>query len=33
MHITYDDVRFVTALECLYLKQQSRVLTVREFPC
>ena len=33
MHITDDDIRFVTALECFYLKQQSRVLTAREFPC
>ena len=32
VHITDDDVSFVTAPECLYVKPQSRALTARKLP-
>ena len=33
MHVTDIDVSFVTALQFLQLKQQSRFITARESPC
>ena len=33
VHVTDDDISFVTVPECSYVKSQSRVLTARELPC
>ena len=33
VHVTDDDVSFLTVPECWFVKPQSRALTAREFPC
>ena len=33
VHCTDDDVSFMTAPECLFVKPQSRALTAGELPC
>ena len=33
VHVTGDDVSFMRALECLFIKPQSCALTARELPC